>query len=168
MVTVSSVLPVPPVQYMVNVHTPAVIVCAGRAVHSQVVMTPPDCDWIEQAVVRVPAVWSMVEAEHGATPDPWRYRGLPAAWLIGAFVEPQTSRAIASAIAPATIQPAWRRREPELQWTGGDGGGMAGLRRISRGPSSHCRSMRSRRRWWTSSVMRPVFGVRNHGPSSFL
>ena len=56
MVTVSSVLPVPPVQYMVNVHTPAVIVCAGRAVHAQVVMTPPDWDWIEQAVVRVPAV----------------------------------------------------------------------------------------------------------------
>src|SRR5205807_2292437 len=41
MVTVSTVLPVPPVQYMVKVHTPAVIVCAGRAVHAQVVMVPP-------------------------------------------------------------------------------------------------------------------------------
>ena len=27
-----------------------------HAVHAQVVMTPPDWDWIEQAVVRVPAV----------------------------------------------------------------------------------------------------------------
>ena len=79
MVTVSTVLPVPPVQYMVKVHTPAVIVCAGRAVHAQVVMTPPDWDWIEHAVVREPAVWSMVEATHGADPDPCRYRGLPAA-----------------------------------------------------------------------------------------
>src|SRR5207249_5709317 len=113
MVTVSSVLPVPPVQYMVNVHTPAVIVCAGRAVHAQVVMTPPDWDWIEQAVVRVPAVCSMVEAAHGATPDPWRYRGLPAAWLIGAFVEPQTSRAIAGAIAAAKYKPATGRCERE-------------------------------------------------------
>ena len=91
---------------MVNVHTPAVIVCAGRPVHAQVVMTPPDWDWIEQAVVRVPAVWSMVEAAHGAAPDPWRYSGLPAAWLIGALVEPHASRAIAIAMAPATIQPA--------------------------------------------------------------
>ena len=46
MVTVSLVAPEPPVQYMVKLQTPAVTVCAGRLVNPQVVVTPPDADWI--------------------------------------------------------------------------------------------------------------------------
>ena len=54
MLTVSLVVPLPPVQYMVNPHTPEAIVWAGRPVNDQVVTAPPDTDWIAQAVDRVP------------------------------------------------------------------------------------------------------------------
>jgi hypothetical protein len=44
MVTVSLVLPVPPVQYIVNVHTPAATVWAGRPLNDHVVVIPLACD----------------------------------------------------------------------------------------------------------------------------
>src|SRR2546422_883648 len=69
--TVSLVLPVPPVQYMVNVHTPAATVCAGRLLNDHVLNTPPAADWISQAVDRVPTAWSTVLAvQPGAVPVP--------------------------------------------------------------------------------------------------
>src|SRR5690349_12798643 len=75
-VTVSLVLPDPPVQYMVNVHVPAATVCAGRLLNDQVLTTPPEPDWIAHAVVCVPTAWSIVLAvQPGAVPVPCRYRG---------------------------------------------------------------------------------------------
>ena len=72
-VTVSLVFPVPPVQYMVKDHTPAATVCAGRLVNPQVDVTPPAVDWMEQGVVCVPIVWSIVVAtQAGDVPLPWR------------------------------------------------------------------------------------------------
>ena len=75
-VTVSLVAPEPPVQYIVKVQTPAVTVCAGRFVNPQVDVTPPEADWIAQAVAvvgRVPIAWSSVLAtQPGAVPLPCR------------------------------------------------------------------------------------------------
>jgi hypothetical protein len=67
-VTVSLVLPVPPVQYIVKLHTPADTVCAGRFVKPNTVVTPPDDDWIAQGVAWVPAFWSMVDVVHAGPP----------------------------------------------------------------------------------------------------
>jgi hypothetical protein len=69
--TVSFVAPLPPVQYIVKVQTPAATVCVGRFVNPQVEVTP--ADWIVQAVARVPIVWSSVPAaQPGAVPLPCR------------------------------------------------------------------------------------------------
>ena len=71
MLTTSLVLPLPPVQYILKLHTPAATVCAGRLLNDQVVTAPPD--WISQAGLCVPAVWSSVLAVHaGAVPVPCR------------------------------------------------------------------------------------------------
>jgi hypothetical protein len=70
-VTVSLVAPVPPVQYIVKVQTPAATVWVGRFVNPHVEVTP--ADWIVQAVARVPIVWSRAPAvQPGAVPLPWR------------------------------------------------------------------------------------------------
>src|SRR2546421_8311958 len=83
MLTVSFVFPVPPVQYILKLHTPAATVCAGRLLNDHVVVTPPD--WIWHEVVLVPTVWSTVLAVHpGAVPVPCMYSGLPAALTTGA------------------------------------------------------------------------------------
>src|SRR5437764_6254227 len=147
-VTVSMVLPEPPVQYIVNDHTPAVTVCAGRLVNPKTEVTPPDADWIWQGVACAPTVWSMVKGTHrGPTPVPCRYSGLPAASLMGAREDPQTKAAMATAMAPTTTHPTRRRCGAMIRLTAG-GAACSGRRsRGSRAPSSHRRSMRSRRRW---------------------
>src|SRR5450759_4618859 len=82
-VTASLVLPFPPVQYMVKVHTPAATVWAGRLVKPHVDVTPPDR--ISQGVVLVPGAWSIALAiQAGDVPLPCRYSGLPAALTTGA------------------------------------------------------------------------------------
>jgi hypothetical protein len=48
-VIVSFVLPFPPFQYMVKVHTPAATVWAGRLVKPQTAVTP--ADWMLHGVV---------------------------------------------------------------------------------------------------------------------
>src|SRR5260370_21970197 len=120
--------------------------------------------------VIVPAVGSRDGAAQSA--PPCRYNGLPAACTIGTRVDPQASAANASSNPVATIHPIHlvelrsRERAEVLE---------SPLRRTappphmvrSRGPSSHLRSRCSRRKRLTGSVMFPVFGVRNHGPSSF-
>src|SRR5581483_2576088 len=165
--TVSDVDPVPPDQYIWKVHTPAEIVCAGRFVKPHTVVTPPACDWMEHGVACAPAVGVIDDAVHGAGGVPCRNSGLPAAWLTGAFVAAHARATTAATSAMATIQPArCPRAGARLRWC--TFGCASGRVRGSRTPSSHCLSIRRRRRWWTSSVMRPVLGVRNHGPSSRL
>src|SRR5260370_40149778 len=86
-VTVSLVLPLPPVQYIVKSQTPRATVCSGRLLNDQTVVTPPAVDWMLQtfaAGVLTPTAWSiLVGAAHGAAPVPCRKSGLPAAGTTG-------------------------------------------------------------------------------------
>jgi hypothetical protein len=107
--TVSLVLPVPPVQYMVNVHTPAATVCAGRLLNDHVLTTPPAADWIAHAVVWVPTAWSTVLAvQLGGVPVPCRYSGLPAALTVGAPSDASASEPNINTRMPTTTQPSQR------------------------------------------------------------
>src|SRR5438132_4042317 len=111
MVTVSLVVPEPPVQYIVNVHTPAATVWAGRLLKDQVFTTPPAADWIAHAVAWVPTAWSTVLAvQPGAVPAPGRYSGLPAALTTGALSETNASDPNIKTSTPTTTQPSKRRR----------------------------------------------------------
>src|SRR2546427_6154984 len=61
----------------------------------------------------------------------------------------------------------WRTARADA--VGGPDCARGGLRAgVARGPSSHRRSRSSRRRCLTGSVICPVLGVLNHGPSSLL
>ena len=70
-VTVSFVVPEPPVQYMVKDHTPALTVCEGRFVNPKMDVVP--LAETEHAVARVPTTWSIVDGvQPGETPVPCR------------------------------------------------------------------------------------------------
>src|ERR1700693_2427469 len=91
-VTVSFVLPFPPLQFIVKVHTPAATVWAGRLVKPHTEVTPPAADWMLHGVVRVPTAWSTVlVTQAGDVPVPCRYSGLPAALTTGARQDSQPS-----------------------------------------------------------------------------
>ena len=97
---------------------------------------------------------------------PCRYKVVLAALATGALIAPMPSPASAKPKAAATTQPS---RDP--RWRGPRAAtnfnGCFGRREGGPGPRSHRRSHTRRRRWCTGSVIRPVFGVRYHGPSSF-
>src|SRR6266851_5588908 len=149
-VTVSLVLPLPPVQYMVKGQTPAATVCRGRLVNPQVDVTPPAAVWMAQAVVCVPIVWSSVLATHaGEVPLPCRYSGLPAASTTGARDESHASPLNVTRSATMTAQPTHRPRAPAVwRFTIGDKGRAAPLEswRRALGPRSQRRRRLSRRR----------------------
>src|SRR5262245_2980255 len=144
MLTLSLVEPVPPGQYIVKVHTPAATVCAGRPVHPQVVVIPPDADWIWQAVPRIPTEESIEVAVHpGAAPVPWRYRGLPAARTVGAFVDAIASALMTSASTPIATQPTQRGRRA-IRLSGTPTGPAEGSTRPTLPPVPPARKRRSR------------------------
>src|SRR5487761_485972 len=157
-----------------NDQVPVIVCTAGLAVNEKVDVVPLDDS--EQGVARTPVVRSSVEGvQAGETPVPCKYRELAADSTTGTPADPQTSAPRASAIAPTTTHPIGR-------WGWNFEGGLGLISEVeepagerlspsptaARWPNSQRRSSWSRRRWWTSSVMRPVLGVRNHGPSSWL
>ena len=156
---------------MVKVHTPAVIVCAGRLVNPQVVVTPPDVrlDRAGGRCARRPSDRSSMAAHAGGA------GAVQVERVAGRLADRCSRRAPHEAADrddhgdghdPADAAAC---AAPRCQRPGGDGGRRGGPQpRLARGRGASGRSMRSRRRWCTSSVMRPVFGVRNHGPSSLL
>jgi hypothetical protein len=76
-VTVSLVVPVPPVQYIVKDQTPALIVCSGKLENANTEVVP--LAETEHGVARAPTAWSIVAGvQPGETPVPCRYRGFPA------------------------------------------------------------------------------------------
>src|SRR5579864_6586141 len=143
----SSVLPLPPFQSIVKDHWPAPTVCTPPGFASEKTEVLPPVAVSHAGGARVPGVVSIVEGVHaGAVPVPWRYSGLPAAWLMGTREELHSSAPRASTIAATTIQPSLRGGRAKGAATACTGS-AAPVRRMA-GPSQRL-SHFSLRRWRT-------------------